>query len=66
MNTEQAGVRGQEQVEGTGEDGKGGRLKGRLKGVRKRKRARRDFECEAVASKMRLVKVEKVEEEGDN
>lgn len=38
-------------------------LKGRLKGVRKRKRVRRDFECEAVALKMRLVKVK---EEGEH
>jgi hypothetical protein len=34
-----------------------GRLKGRLKGVQKRKRARRDFECEVVGLKMRLVEV---------
>ena len=40
-------------------NGPGGRLKRQLKGVRKRKRARRfDLECEAVALKMRLVKVE--------
>ncbi len=32
------------------------RLGKRLKRVRKRKRARRDFACEAVALKMRLVK----------
>jgi len=39
-------------------DGNGGsgRLPGRLKGVRKRKRARRDFACEVVAQKLRLVK----------
>jgi hypothetical protein len=44
-------------VEGTG--GQGGRLKRRLKGVRKRKYTRRfDFECEAVALKMRLIKAE--------
>jgi len=30
---------------------------GRLKGVRKRKRARRGFECEVMALKMRLVKI---------
>ena len=40
-------------------DGPGGRLKRRLTSVRKRKRARRsDFECETVALKMRLVKIE--------
>jgi hypothetical protein len=34
-----------------------GRRGGRLKGVRKRKRARREFECEVMALKMRLVKI---------
>ncbi len=46
----------------TGEEkgqGRGGRLKRQLKSVKKRKRARRfDFECEVVALKMRLVKIE--------
>jgi len=37
---------------------KEGRLKRRLKSVRKRKRARRDFECDVVALKMRLVEIE--------
>lgn len=37
---------------------RGGWLKKRLQVVRKRKRARRGFECEVMASKMRLVKVE--------
>ena len=46
----------------TGEDERGGRLGGRLKGVRRRKRARRGFECEVMATKLRLVKVK---EEGD-
>jgi len=40
------------------DDKKSGRLEKRLKAVRKRKRAQRGFECEVVASKMRLVKVE--------
>jgi len=35
-------------------DERGEQLKRRLKGVRKRKRARRGFECEAIALKMRL------------
>jgi len=35
----------------------GGRMGGRLKGVRKRKRAWRPFECEVVTLKLRLVKV---------
>ncbi|MEE8389223.1 MAG: hypothetical protein V3S14_00285 [Anaerolineae bacterium] len=40
-------------------DRQGGRLKRRLKGVRKRRRAHRfDLKCEAVALKMRLVKTE--------
>jgi len=34
---------------------KTGKRGGRLKGVRKRKRARRGFECEVLALKMRLV-----------
>jgi hypothetical protein len=42
----------EEKDEGTG------RLKRRLKSVRKRKRAQRGFESEAVALKMRLIKVE--------
>ncbi|MEE9615819.1 MAG: hypothetical protein V3T90_02295 [Anaerolineae bacterium] len=46
----------------TGEDERGRRLGGRLKGVRRRKRARRGFECEVMATKLRLVKVK---EEGD-
>jgi hypothetical protein len=36
---------------------RGGRRGGRLKGVRKRKRAQRGFECEVMALKMRLVKI---------
>jgi len=41
------------------EGGRCGRLKRRLKGVQKRKRVRRlDLECEAVALKMRLIKIE--------
>ena len=40
-------------------DRQGGRLKRRLKGVRKRKYARRfDLECGAMALKMRLIKAE--------
>jgi hypothetical protein len=35
----------------------GGRLPGRVKGVRKRKRAQRGFECEVVAQKLRLVRI---------
>jgi hypothetical protein len=35
----------------------GGRLPGRLKGVRKRKRAKRGYKCEVVAQKLRLVQV---------
>ncbi len=46
----------------TGENERGGRLGGRLKGVRRRKRARRGFECEVMVTKLRLVKVK---EEGD-
>lgn len=45
-------------AKGTGQNGKGGRIKGgRLVGVRKRKRARRGFECEVMALKLRLVRV---------
>ena len=44
-------TKGMEENEG------GGRMGGRLKGVRKRKRARRGFECQVVALKLRLVKV---------
>jgi len=43
-------------VKGTEENDRGGRMGGRLKGVRKRKRARRGFECEVVAMKLRLVR----------
>ena len=43
-------------MEETGENERGGRLRGRLQGVRRRKRARRGFECEVVALKMRLVR----------
>ena len=32
-------------------------MPGRLKGVRKRKRALRGFECEVVAQKLRLVSI---------
>ena len=44
------------------ENERDGELKERLRGVRKRKRARRGFECEVMALKMRLVKVK---EQGD-
>jgi len=40
------------------EDRRSGRMGRRLRAVRKRKLARHNFECEVVASKMRLVKVE--------
>jgi hypothetical protein len=40
-----------------------GRLSGRLEGVRKRKRARREYECEAVLEKLRLVNIK---ERGDS
>jgi hypothetical protein len=40
-----------------------GRLPGRLEGVRKRKRAWRENECEAVLQKLRLVKIK---ERGDS
>lgn len=40
-----------------GEGGGNGRLPGRLKGVRKRKRAQRNFECRVVMEKLRLVRV---------
>jgi len=43
-------------AEGKGENERGGRIGGRLKGVRKRKRARRGFECDVMALKLRLVK----------
>ncbi len=36
-----------------------GWLKRRLRAVRRRKRARRDFECQVVAAKLRLVKIER-------
>ncbi len=49
-------------VEGTEGNERGGRLGGRLKSVRKRKRARRGFECEVMAFKLRLVKIK---EQGD-
>ncbi len=44
-------------TKGMEENESGGRMGGRLKGVRKRKRSRRGFECEVVALKLRLVKV---------
>ena len=44
-------------TKGAEKNEKGGRMGGRLKGVRKRKRARRGFECEVIATKLRLVKV---------
>lgn len=50
-------------TKGAGENEKGGRMGGRLEGVRKRKRARRGFECEVVATKLRLVRVK---EEGEH
>jgi hypothetical protein len=40
-----------------------GRLPGRLEGVRKRKRAWRNNECEVVLEKLRLVKIK---ERGDS
>ncbi|MBL7064815.1 MAG: hypothetical protein ISS49_11515 [Anaerolineae bacterium] len=43
-------------MECTGENERGGRLGGRLKGVRKRRRSRRGFECEVMALKLRLVR----------
>ena len=50
MNNESMGVEG--------EGGRSGRLKRQLKSVKKRRRVRRfDLECEAVALKMRLVKI---------
>ncbi len=44
-------------VKGTEGNEGDGRFGGRLKGVRKRKRAQRGFECEVVALKLRLVKI---------
>jgi len=44
-------------MKGAEENESGGRIGGRLKGVRKRKRAQRGFECEVVALKLRLVKI---------
>lgn len=40
------------------EIGKGGRM-GRLRGLRRRKRARQEFKCEVMALKMRLVQIKK-------
>ncbi len=50
-------------MKGTGENEGSRRMGGRLEGVRKRKRARRGFECEVVATKLRLVRVK---EEGEH
>ena len=55
-NEEQEGD-GKMTTKGMEENESGGRMGGRLKGVRKRKRARRGFECQVVALKLRLVKV---------
>jgi len=52
------GAGGYEVKENRKEDESGGRMGERLRVVRKRKRARRGFECEVMVSKMRLVKVE--------
>ncbi len=43
--------------QGDKETKRGGRLKKRLRAVKKRKRASRDFECDVLAARMRLVKV---------
>ena len=40
-------------------EGRTGRVGSKLKGVRKRKRARRGFACEVMAYKLRLVKTTK-------
>lgn len=42
------------------EIGKSGRM-GRLKGLRRRKRARQEFKCEVLALKMRLVKIREMD-----
>jgi hypothetical protein len=47
-----------ERTQESEEEKRGWRLRQRLRGVRKRKRAQRGFKCEVVALKMRLVKLE--------
>ncbi len=42
------------------EIGKSGRV-GRLRGLRRRKRARQEFKCEVLALKMRLVKIREMD-----
>ncbi|MBE9508332.1 MAG: hypothetical protein IMY86_09810 [Chloroflexi bacterium] len=48
----------------TREEKTGGRRGGRLKGVRKRKHAQREFECEVMALKLRLVKTQSRRRQG--
>jgi len=48
--------RGGIMAEDTADGGSNKRLKGRLKGIRKRKRSKTDFECGVMALKVRLVK----------
>ena len=50
-------------VEERGEEGQGARLGARLKGVRRRKRARPGVECNVLERKLRMVKTK---EEGDH
>ena len=56
MDSEEPDGDGKMTTKVTEENESGGRMGGRLKGVRKRKRARRGFECKVVALKLRLVK----------
>jgi len=51
------GLREVVETDGTGSRGPG-RLDARLKGVRRRKRARHGAGCEVLASKLRLVEME--------
>ena len=44
-------------VEERGEEGQGARLGGRLKGVRRRKRARPGTACDVLERKLRIVKM---------
>lgn len=57
MDSEEQEGDGKMTTKGMEENEGSERMGGRLKGVRKRKRARRGFECEVVALKLRLVKV---------
>jgi len=49
---------GEMKVEGTGENGRSGRLSRRLKGMQRRKRARCGLDCEVMVQKLKLVKIE--------